>query len=106
MISQALFRALLAVATVTTHSRLSHTRNQTSASRRRPNRPVMSLIMPLLGDGDDDGDDEGDGEEDGDDPVTDDTADAIGEVTEDAGDDSAGAGPTPPAATCERCAWC
>lgn len=57
--------------------------------------------MPPLGDGDDDGDGEGEG--DGDDPVTADTADATGEVTEDAGDDSAGAGPTPPAATCEGC---
>lgn len=59
----------------------------------------MSLTIPPLGDGDDDGD----GEEDGDDPVIDDTADATGEVTEDPGDDSAGAGPTPPAATCEEC---
>ncbi len=90
---------LPAVAAVTTHSRLSYTRAQTSASRRRPNRPVMSLTMPPLGDGDDDGDGEGDG----DDPVTDDTADATGEVTEDPGDDSAGAGPTPPVAVCEEC---
>lgn len=59
----------------------------------------MSLTMPPLGDGDDEGDEEGDG----DDPVTEDTADVIGEVTEDAGDDSAGAGPTPPAAACEDC---
>ena len=35
--------------------------------------------------------------------MTDDKADATGEVTGDAGDDSAGAGPTPPAATCEEC---
>ena len=34
------------------------------------------------------------------DPVTDDTAEATGEMTEEAGDDSEGAGPTPPAATC------
>ena len=59
----------------------------------------MSLTMPPLGDGDDNGDGEGDG----DDRVTDDKADATGEVTGDAGDDSAGAGPTPPAATCEEC---
>ncbi len=90
---------LLAVAAVTTHSGLLHTRAQTSASRRRPNRPVMSLTMPPLGDGDDEGDEEGDG----DDPVMEDTADVTGDVTEDAGDDSEGAGPTPPAATYEEC---
>ena len=61
----------------------------------------MSLTIPPLGDGEDDGDDAGEGE--GDDPVMDDTAEEIGEVTEEIGevtedgDDSAGAGPTPPA---------
>ena len=55
----------------------------------------MSLTIPPLGDGEDEGDEAGEG--DGDDPVMDDTAEDIGEVTEDAGDDSEGAGPTPPA---------
>ena len=36
---------------------------------------------------------------DGDEPVTDETAEDTGEVTDDKGDDSAGAGPTPPVKT-------
>ena len=51
----------------------------------------MSLAMPP-GDGDALGE-----AGDGDDPVTDEMAEEIGEVTDDRGDDSAGAGPTPPA---------
>ena len=58
--------------------------------------------MPPLGDGEDNG--EAGGEAEGEFPVTaetacdagDATAAAAGEVTDDNGDDSAGAGPTPP----------
>lgn len=71
--------------------------------RRRPKRLLTAPVMPPLGDGDAVGE-----AGDGDDPVTDETADDTGEVTDetaevtgdvtdDKGDDSAGAGPTPPA---------
>ena len=73
------------------------------ANSRRPSKLEISLRTPL-GDGEFDGEDEGEG--DGEDPVTDESACdtgevacAAGEVTDDVpgrGDDSAGAGPTPP----------
>lgn len=66
------------------------------ARRRRPNKLVMSLTIPPLGEGEDAG--EGDGDE----PVTFDSAAATGE----AGDDSAGAGPTPPESSVAQVSLC
>ena len=80
-----------------------YARKTAGAMRRRPNRFDTSLTKPPLGDGEDDG--EAGGEAEGELPVTAETAcdtgeataAAAGEVTDDSGDDSAGAGPTPPA---------
>ena len=92
---------------------------QARASSRRPIKLETAPASPPLGDGDADG-------EAGGDPVTDPTAeatgdvteltaDATGEVTADAtgdttdeadGEDSCGAGPTPPAATANSCTDC